>query len=184
MSIEDFCRNIESVISLKRRCRDGHADPESIATLLNYFLRNLPAGTFWIFPTTGDSISPRQEVRTLFAKIVEDWNAIKPVTLFIIILKGEQYFVFRKLTIKQGRQKILYSRLARGLLPPRSKRKRSAGNTMFINLMPSRNLFRRAAYFQRARRSIERLKVIEDKIEDSFYMFSKLRGIVKEATEQ
>lgn len=104
--------NIEYVpVKAKAGYRDGHADPDYIASLPRFSLPNLPAGTFRMFPTTGDSMLPLPEGADVICKFVEDWNSIKPGTLCIVILRGEQDFVFKKVTVKPEDRTILLESL-------------------------------------------------------------------------
>lgn len=92
--------NVEYVpVKAKAGYRDGFSDPEYIASLPRYSLPNLPAGTFRIFPTTGDSMLPLPEGTDVVCRFVEDWTTLRPETLCILILRGEQDFVFKKVTI-------------------------------------------------------------------------------------
>lgn len=78
----------------------GYNDPEFIAGLPKFSLPNLPkAGTFRMFPTTGDSMLPIPENSDVIAQYVEDWKNLKPDTACIIILKGQQDFVFKLVTV-------------------------------------------------------------------------------------
>lgn len=88
----------------------GHNDPEFIATLPKFTLPNLPkTGTYRMFPTTGDSMLPIPENSEVIAQYVEDWKGIKPGTPCIVILKGEQDFVFKLVTIQSDRKILLKS---------------------------------------------------------------------------
>jgi phage repressor protein C with HTH and peptisase S24 domain len=87
----------------------GYSDPEYIAQLPKFSLPNLPkSGTFRMFPTTGDSMLPIPENSDIIAQYVQDWKSLKPDTPCIVILKGEQDFVFKLVTV-QGRQVLLRS---------------------------------------------------------------------------
>lgn len=80
----------------------GYADPEFIRKLPKFTLPNLPEdGTYRMFPTTGDSMLPIPEGSDVIARYVHDWMSIKPDTLCIVILKGEQDFVFKQVTVLQ-----------------------------------------------------------------------------------
>lgn len=93
--------NVEYIpVKAKAGYMAGYNDPEFIASLPKYSLPNLPAqGTFRIFPTTGDSMLPVPEGSDIIAQYVADWTAIKPDTPCIVILKGQQDFVFKMTTI-------------------------------------------------------------------------------------
>lgn len=93
--------NVEYVpVKAKAGYMAGYNDPEFIASLPKYSLPNLPAqGTFRIFSSTGDSMLPVPEGSDIIAQYVADWTAIKPDTPCIVILKGQQDFVFKMTTI-------------------------------------------------------------------------------------
>jgi len=93
--------NIEYVpVKAKAGYMAGYNDPEFIAALPKYSVPNLPAqGTFRIFPSTGDSMLPVPEGSDIIAQYIADWTTIKPDTPCIIILKGQQDFVFKMTTI-------------------------------------------------------------------------------------
>jgi len=104
--------NVEYVpVKAKAGYRAGYNDPDYIAGLPKFSLPNLPkTGTFRIFPTTGDSMLPIPESSEVIAQYIQDWNSIKPDTPCIVILKGEQDFVFKLVTI-QGEGKVLLKSL-------------------------------------------------------------------------
>jgi hypothetical protein len=88
----------------------GYNDPEFIASLPKYSLPNLPAdGTFRIFPSTGDSMLPVPEGSDIIAQYVPDWAAIKADTPCIVILKGQQDFVFKMVTMNPDSTILLKS---------------------------------------------------------------------------
>jgi len=90
-------------IKAKAGYRSGYNDPEYIAALPRFTLPNLPAsGTFRMFPTTGDSMLPIPEHSEVIAQYVLDWKSIKPDTPCIVILKGDQDFVFKMVTIRDN----------------------------------------------------------------------------------
>jgi transcriptional regulator with XRE-family HTH domain len=93
--------NVEYVpVKAKAGYMAGYNDPEFIASLPRYSLPNLPAqGTFRIFPLTGDSMLPVPESSDIIAQYVPDWTAIRSDTPCIVILKGQQDFVFKMTTI-------------------------------------------------------------------------------------
>jgi transcriptional regulator with XRE-family HTH domain len=103
--------NVEFVpVKAKAGYRAGYNDPEFIATLPRFSMPNLPAtGTFRMFPTMGDSMLPIPENSEIITQYVEDWTAIKPDTLCIVILKGEQDFVFKQVTVQPEGQILLKS---------------------------------------------------------------------------
>lgn len=94
--------NVEYVpVKAKAGYMAGYNDPEFIAGLPKYSLPNLPSrGTFRIFPSTGDSMLPVPEGSDIIAQYVPDWTTIKPETPCIVILKGQQDFVFKMTTVK------------------------------------------------------------------------------------
>ncbi len=78
----------------------SHADPEFIASLPKYSMPNLPKGdTFRIFPIIGDSMLPIPEGSDITGKYITDWTNIKSDTPCIVILKGQQDFVFKMVTV-------------------------------------------------------------------------------------
>lgn len=93
--------NVEYVpVKAKAGYMAGYHDPEFIASLPRYSIPNLPArGTFRIFPLTGDSMLPVPENSDIITQYVADWTTIKPDTPCIVILKGQQDFVFKMVTV-------------------------------------------------------------------------------------
>ncbi|MGX5858270.1 XRE family transcriptional regulator [Dyadobacter jiangsuensis] len=93
--------NIEYVpIKAKAGYRNGFSDPDYIATLPKFSLPTVPqSGTFRMFPTAGDSMLPIPEGADVICEFLEDWTRIKPGTLCILTLKGEQDLVFKSVTI-------------------------------------------------------------------------------------
>ncbi|WP_339736522.1 helix-turn-helix domain-containing protein [uncultured Sunxiuqinia sp.] len=93
--------NVEYVpVKAKAGYMAGYNDPEFIASLPKFSIPNLPAqGTFRVFPSTGDSMLPVPENSDIIAQYVADWTSIKPDTPCIIILKGQQDFVFKMVTV-------------------------------------------------------------------------------------
>jgi transcriptional regulator with XRE-family HTH domain len=79
----------------------GYSDPEYIASLPKFNLPFLPKGkTFRMFPITGDSMLPFPLGSNIICYYVQDWRSLKPQTLCIAILKGEQDFVFKQVTVR------------------------------------------------------------------------------------
>jgi transcriptional regulator with XRE-family HTH domain len=93
--------NVEYIpVKAKAGYSAGFSDPEYLATLPKFNFPNLPAGaTFRMFPTIGDSMLPIPEGSDILAKYVQNWRELKAGTLGIIILKGEQDFVFKEISV-------------------------------------------------------------------------------------
>ena len=97
-------------VKAKAGYRSGYNDPEFIATLPKFSLPNLPkSGTYRMFPTTGDSMLPIPENSDVIAQYVQDWKSLKPDTPCIVILKGEQDFVFKLVTVQSDTKVLLKS---------------------------------------------------------------------------
>jgi transcriptional regulator with XRE-family HTH domain len=97
-------------IKAKAGYRSGYNDPEFIATLPKFTLPNLPkSGTFRMFPTSGDSMLPIPENSDIIAQYAEDWKQLKPDTPCIVILKGDQDFVFKLVTVGDDQTVLLKS---------------------------------------------------------------------------
>ncbi|HEV7348019.1 XRE family transcriptional regulator [Telluribacter sp.] len=94
--------NVEYVpVKAKAGYRSGYADPEYLAALPRFSLPNLPQGhTYRMFPITGDSMLPIPEGSDVVGQYVEDWKSIRPGTPCILILKGDQDFVFKEVTVQ------------------------------------------------------------------------------------
>ncbi len=103
--------NVEYVpVKAKAGYRSGYSDPEYLSKLPRYNLPNLPkSGTFRMFPTVGDSMLPIPEKSDIITEYVQDWKSLKPDTLCIVILKGEQDFVFKQVTVGQDSSLLLRS---------------------------------------------------------------------------
>src|SRR5690606_30690262 len=70
----------------------------------------LPAdGTYRMFPTVGDSMLPIPEGSDVVARYVQDWKSLKPDTLCIVILKNEQDFVFKQVSMQKEGTLLLRS---------------------------------------------------------------------------
>ncbi len=107
----DNKENAEYVpIKAKAGYRSGYSSPEFIASLPKVNLPNLPKpGTYRMFPTEGDSMLPIPEGSDIIAKYVQDWTTLKPDTPCIVILKAEQDFVFKLVTIQKNGALLLKS---------------------------------------------------------------------------
>lgn len=78
----------------------GYRDPDYIAGLPKYRFPGLPKGkTFRLFPTIGDSMAPVPEGSDVLAAYVADWETIKAGTLCIVVMRSEQDFVFKQVTL-------------------------------------------------------------------------------------
>ncbi len=110
--------NVEYVpVKAKAGYKAGYNDPEFIASLPKYSFPDLPRnGTFRMFPTVGDSMLPIPEGSDILARYVQDWTNIKAGTLCIIIFKGEQDLVFKKVTM-QGEGILLLESLNEAYKP-------------------------------------------------------------------
>ncbi|TKT84722.1 XRE family transcriptional regulator [Dyadobacter frigoris] len=97
----DSKENVEYVpIKAKAGYRAGHTDPEYLAALPKFNIPNLPSGyTYRMFPTSGDSMLPIPEGSDILARYVQNWKDLKAATLCIVILVGDQEFVFKQVTI-------------------------------------------------------------------------------------
>jgi transcriptional regulator with XRE-family HTH domain len=93
--------NVEYVpVKAKSGYMSGYNDPEFIASLPKFSLPNLPKqGTYRIFPTIGDSMLPIPGGSDITTQYVEDWTRLKPNTPCIVVLDGQQDFVFKLVTV-------------------------------------------------------------------------------------
>lgn len=94
--------NVEYVpVKAKAGYSAGYNDPEFIKTLPRIYLPNLPKGnTFRMFPITGDSMLPIPHGSDVLCSYVQNWAELKAGTLCIVILKGQQDFVFKQVTLQ------------------------------------------------------------------------------------
>ena len=108
---KDDNENVEYVpVKAKAGYRSGYSDPEFLASLPKFNLPNLPKnGTFRMFPTIGDSMLPVPEGSDIITRYVQDWTKLKPETPCIVILKGDQDFVFKQVTINKNGTMLLQS---------------------------------------------------------------------------
>ena len=111
--------NVEYVpVKAKAGYRSGYADPDYIAKLPKFSFPNLPSsGTFRMFPTTGDSMLPLPEGADVICQFVEDWTMVKPGTLCIVVLRGENDFVFKRVTLKSLERMLLLESLNQAYQP-------------------------------------------------------------------
>lgn len=96
--------NVEYVpVKVKAGYRAGYNDPEFIGALPKFSFPNLPkSSSFRMFPISGDSMHPIPDGSDIICKYIQNWSTIKPGTLCIVILRGEQDFVFKKVTMQPG----------------------------------------------------------------------------------
>ena len=88
----------------------GYNDPEYIASLDRLVLPNLPKhGTYRVFGTMGDSMLPIPENSDVIAQYVQDWKSLKADTPCIVILKADQDFVFKLVTVQKDGNLLLKS---------------------------------------------------------------------------
>lgn len=95
--------NVEYVpVKAKAGYRAGYSDPNYISSLPKFTYPNLPSGgTYRMFPTMGDSMLPIPEGSDVLCRYLQDWSTLKPDTLCIAILKGEQDFVFKRVSLHE-----------------------------------------------------------------------------------
>ncbi|QRR00964.1 XRE family transcriptional regulator [Dyadobacter sandarakinus] len=107
----DDVENIEYVpVQAKAGYRSGYADPDFLAKLPRFNFPTVPKnGTFRMFPTVGDSMLPVPEGADIITRYVQDWTKLKAGTPCIVILKGEQDFVFKQVTINKDGTLLLQS---------------------------------------------------------------------------
>jgi len=80
----------------------GHADPIYISDLPKYHIPNLPKhSTYRTFPIVGDSMSPFPQKMDITGKFVENWSTIKPQTLAIVVMDGQD-IVFKAISIVES----------------------------------------------------------------------------------
>lgn len=106
--------NQENVEYVPIKAKAGYAaqcaDKEFIAALPKAYLPNLPrTGTFRIFPITGDSMLPIPSGAELLTRFVADWTDLKANAPCIMILRGEQDFVFKLATLEADGHFLLRS---------------------------------------------------------------------------
>ncbi len=103
--------NIEYVpVKAKAGYRNGYSDPEYLARLPRFSLPFLSDGyTYRMFPTTGDSMLPVPDGSDIIGQYVTDWMSLRPDTPCIVILKGDQDFVFKQVTVNTDGSLLLKS---------------------------------------------------------------------------
>lgn len=104
----DNKENIEFVpIKAKAGYLAGYKDPEFIAQLPRFTLPHLPQNkTYRMFPTEGDSMLPIPENCLVISEYMADWNLLKN-TPAIVILKNEQTFLFKMVSLLREHQSLL-----------------------------------------------------------------------------
>lgn len=97
-------------VRAKAGYRAGYNNPEFIASLPKFSLPNLSKqGTYRMFPLSGDSMLPIPEDSEVITQYVQDWKNLKPGTPCIVILKGEQDFVFKLVYLQKDGTLLLKS---------------------------------------------------------------------------
>lgn len=98
-------------IKAKMGYRSGYADPQYIASLPKFNMPSLPRqGTFRTFPASGDSMNPIPDHAEITGEYIENWLEIKPETPCILVLKENDDFVFKLVTVdKENKSFILKS---------------------------------------------------------------------------
>lgn len=88
-------------VKAKAGYQAGYNDPEFIATLPRYSLPNIPEdGTYRIFTITGDSMLPIPDGSEVVGQYVADWTILRPDTPCVVVLKAEQDFVFKLVSLE------------------------------------------------------------------------------------
>ncbi|WP_344825297.1 XRE family transcriptional regulator [Rurimicrobium arvi] len=108
---KDNKENIEYVpVKARAGYRSSYNDPEFIADLPKYSFPGLsPNATYRMFPTVGDSMLPIPAGSDLITSYVQDWSGIRAGTLCVVILNGEQDFVFKKVSFQKDGTLLLES---------------------------------------------------------------------------
>lgn len=114
LAISVYKKNRENMEYVPIKAKAGYHssfnDPCFISELPKFTFPNLPkGGTYRMFPTTGDSMLPIPERSDIITRYIEDWTSIRPDTLCIVILKGEQDFVFKQVTVQNDKTVLLKS---------------------------------------------------------------------------
>ncbi|MCS3557588.1 MULTISPECIES: helix-turn-helix domain-containing protein [Sphingobacterium] len=77
----------------------GYADPDYISELPKYHIPNLSKHrTYRTFPVVGDSMLPFPQNMDITGKFIEDWSQIKPESLALVVLKGQD-IIFKAITL-------------------------------------------------------------------------------------
>ena len=103
--------NKENIEFVPRKAKAGYLagynDPEFIAQLPRFTLPHLPENkTYRMFPTEGDSMLPIPENCLVIAEYVADWTGLKN-TPCIVIMKNEQTFLFKVVTLVEANKSLL-----------------------------------------------------------------------------
>lgn len=110
LTVDSHNRENMEFVPIKARAgyRSHYNDPEFISTLPRFSLPNLPPDkTFRMFPTMGDSMLPIPEGALIISSYVSDWLHLKDGTMCVLVLKGEQDFVFKQVYHLGGTEKKL-----------------------------------------------------------------------------
>jgi len=111
LSITVNADNKEHIEYVPHKAKAGYAagynDPDFIAQLPKFTLPHLPANrTFRMFPTEGDSMLPIPENCLVITEYMQDWTLLRN-TPCIVVLKSEQTFLFKMVTLLDTRQAFL-----------------------------------------------------------------------------
>lgn len=112
LAISVDLQNKENVEYVPVKARAGYTagcgNPEYLAELPKFNIPNLPAGyTFRMFPTVGDSMLPIPEGSDILASYVQNWKSLKDQTPCVVILKNEQEFVFKLVSLRDNGTTLL-----------------------------------------------------------------------------
>jgi transcriptional regulator with XRE-family HTH domain len=111
LSITVNADNRENIEFVPKKAKAGYLagcnDPEFIAQLPKFSLPHLPGNkTYRMFPTEGDSMLPIPENCLVITEYVADWTTLKN-TPCIIIMKSEQTFLFKMVSLMEQNHSLL-----------------------------------------------------------------------------
>ncbi len=103
--------NRENIEFVPKKAKAGYVahynDPEYIAELPRFSMPHLPQNkTYRMFPTEGDSMLPIPENCLVITEYVADWHTLKN-TPCIVIMKSEQTFLFKMVSLVASGQSLL-----------------------------------------------------------------------------
>jgi hypothetical protein len=111
LSITVNSDNRENIEFVPKKARAGYLtgynDPDFITQLPKFSLPHLPQNkTYRMFPTEGDSMRPIPENCLVITEYVADWTSLKN-TPCIVIMKSEQTFLFKMVSMVKANQSLL-----------------------------------------------------------------------------